>query len=101
MRGGSARSIQSPYRTKSQSSARLGRRDERAPMLRSRSPCAERIKAGLYDRDVRRLREPSVAVSLPDSDYFLTVPVQSVHWSAPGTAHAEVVKDGGDDPDNT
>ncbi|CCD29808.1 Cobalt-precorrin-6A synthase (deacetylating) [Candidatus Glomeribacter gigasporarum BEG34] len=50
---------------------------------------------------LRGLREPSVAVSLPDSDYFLTVPVQSVHWSAPGTAHAEVVKDGGDDPDNT
>ncbi len=47
------------------------------------------------------LRKPSVAVSLPDSDYFLTLPIQSVSWSAPGVAHAEVVKDGGDDPDNT
>lgn len=50
---------------------------------------------------LRGARMASVEVSLPDPDYFLTVPVRAVDWSAHGVAHAEVVKDGGDDPDNT
>jgi cobalt-precorrin-5B (C1)-methyltransferase len=42
-----------------------------------------------------------VAVSLPDSRYFLRVPVRDVQRLADGAVRAEVVKDAGDDPDCT
>lgn len=58
------------------------------------------IKAALY-----LLRQgktcTQVQVSLPDPDYYLTVPVQAVRLVDGDSARAEVVKDGGDDPDNT
>ena len=42
-----------------------------------------------------------VRVSLPDSRYFLVVPVRGVSRLADGAVRAEVVKDAGDDPDCT
>lgn len=42
-----------------------------------------------------------VRVSLPDSRYYLVVPIQQVTRLADGSARAAVVKDAGDDPDCT
>lgn len=42
-----------------------------------------------------------VEVSLPDGGHFLVVPVQRVEVLDAATTQAEVLKDGGDDPDNT
>jgi cobalt-precorrin-5B (C1)-methyltransferase len=50
------------------------------------------------------LRQETVAevtVSLPDSRYYLSVPVREVKRLADGSARAAVVKDAGDDPDCT
>jgi cobalt-precorrin-5B (C1)-methyltransferase len=46
-------------------------------------------------------RHEQVAVTLPDGAHFLVVPVQQVGPTGDGGARAEVIKDGGDDPDNT
>ncbi|MET0266562.1 MAG: cobalt-precorrin-5B (C(1))-methyltransferase CbiD, partial [Duganella sp.] len=46
-------------------------------------------------------RAAQVDISLPDGVHYLTVPIQSVAWLAPDVVRAEVLKDGGDDPDNT
>jgi cobalt-precorrin-5B (C1)-methyltransferase len=43
----------------------------------------------------------AVRVSLPDGVHYLEVPVRMVEWAGHGVARAEVLKDGGDDPDNT
>ncbi|MFL9925971.1 cobalt-precorrin-5B (C(1))-methyltransferase CbiD [Herbaspirillum lusitanum] len=40
-------------------------------------------------------------VSLPDGLHFLLVPIQGVEAVGDGMVRAEVLKDGGDDPDNT
>lgn len=42
-----------------------------------------------------------VRVSLPDPDYYLVVPVEKTERLAGGAVRAEVLKYGGDDPDNT
>jgi cobalt-precorrin-5B (C1)-methyltransferase len=42
-----------------------------------------------------------VNVSLPDGLHFLTIPVKNVRREPDNAAYAEVVKDGGDDPDQT
>ena len=42
-----------------------------------------------------------VQITLPDDIHYLTVPIQVSHWLNEHTARAEVLKDGGDDPDNT
>ena len=42
-----------------------------------------------------------VDVTLPDDVHFLAVPIQDLRWLDPQTVRAEVLKDGGDDPDNT
>lgn len=42
-----------------------------------------------------------VEVSLPDPDYYLVVPVEKVERLVSGAVRAEVLKYGGDDPDNT
>ncbi|MET0319744.1 MAG: cobalt-precorrin-5B (C(1))-methyltransferase CbiD [Duganella sp.] len=48
-------------------------------------------------------RPGQVDVSLPDGMHYLKVPIQQVDWLAGSTevVRAEVIKDGGDDPDNT
>jgi cobalt-precorrin-5B (C1)-methyltransferase len=40
-------------------------------------------------------------VTLPDDAHFLVVPIQHLSWLDAQTVRAEVLKDGGDDPDNT
>ncbi|MFZ2169050.1 MAG: cobalt-precorrin-5B (C(1))-methyltransferase CbiD [Methylococcaceae bacterium] len=42
-----------------------------------------------------------VSVTLPDHRHYLEIPVQAVHWLDDQSVRAEVIKDGGDDPDNT
>jgi cobalt-precorrin-5B (C1)-methyltransferase len=42
-----------------------------------------------------------VNVSLPDGVHFLTIPINHVRREPNNAAYAEVVKDGGDDPDQT
>ncbi|MFI3184993.1 MAG: cobalt-precorrin-5B (C(1))-methyltransferase CbiD [Methylococcaceae bacterium] len=46
-------------------------------------------------------RYSQVNVSLPDDAHYLSVPIQKLSWLDPDTTRAEVLKDGGDDPDNT
>ena len=50
---------------------------------------------------LRGERCTQVKVSLPDGVYYLAVPIQDVRWLDPHKVRAEVLKDGGDDPDNT
>ncbi len=50
----------------------------------------------LYGRRIERAR-----VLLPDGAHYLMVPIQQVEWRDRATVRAEVLKDGGDDPDNT
>jgi cobalt-precorrin-5B (C1)-methyltransferase len=50
----------------------------------------------LYGRRIERAR-----VLLPDGAHYLMVPIQQVEWLDRATVRAEVLKDGGDDPDNT
>src|SRR5580698_4248483 len=50
------------------------------------------------------LRQEAVAevtVSLPDSRYYLSVPIKEVKRLEDGSARAAVIKDAGDDPDCT
>ncbi len=42
-----------------------------------------------------------VSVTLPDHHHYLVIPVQAVRWLDEQSVRAEVIKDGGDDPDNT
>ena len=42
-----------------------------------------------------------VSVTLPDSQHYLVIPIQAVRWINEQSVRAEVLKDGGDDPDNT
>ncbi len=43
----------------------------------------------------------SVQITLPDQKHFLTVPIKKVELLSTHAARAEVIKNGGDDPDNT
>jgi len=48
------------------------------------------------------VRVSKVDIGLPDGAHYLSVPIQAVEWIEPGqVVRAEVIKDGGDDPDNT
>lgn len=46
-------------------------------------------------------RQQQENVTLPDERFFLAVPIQRVDWLDNRMTYAEVLKDGGDDPDNT
>ncbi len=50
---------------------------------------------------VRGERCTQVRVTLPDGAHYLPVPIQDLRWLDRHVARAEVLKDGGDDPDNT
>ena len=50
---------------------------------------------------LRQAKVDDVSVSLPDSRYFLRVPIRDVQRLAGGAVRAEVIKDAGDDPDCT
>ena len=58
------------------------------------------VRAALYllldGKEQQRVR-----VTLPDGAHYLMVPIQQVQWLDDHTVRAEVLKDGGDDPDNT
>lgn len=58
------------------------------------------VKAALYLllHDERRTQ---VQITLPDDVHYLTVPIQDCRSLNEYTARVEVLKDGGDDPDNT
>lgn len=43
----------------------------------------------------------TVPVTLPDGEHYLPVPIQSVYCLEDGSVRADVVKDAGDDPDQT
>lgn len=58
------------------------------------------VKAALYLL-LHGERCSQVHVSLPDDAHYLIVPIQKLSWQGPNTVRVEVLKDGGDDPDNT
>ena len=58
------------------------------------------VKAALYLL-LRDRRCDRVEVMLPDGAHYLVVPIQHVQWLDEHSVRAEVLKDGGDDPDNT
>jgi cobalt-precorrin-5B (C1)-methyltransferase len=58
------------------------------------------VKAALYLL-LHGERRTQVQITLPDDIHYLTVPVLDCRWLNEHTARAEVIKDGGDDPDNT
>ncbi|WP_413456829.1 cobalt-precorrin-5B (C(1))-methyltransferase CbiD [Herbaspirillum huttiense] len=68
---------------------------------RSTGSCATAaVRAALY-RLLAGMTVQQTEVSLPDGLHYLSVPIQSVSMIDTDTAQAEVLKDGGDDPDNT
>ncbi|WP_443113237.1 cobalt-precorrin-5B (C(1))-methyltransferase CbiD [Herbaspirillum seropedicae] len=68
---------------------------------RSTGSCATAaVRAALY-RLLAGVTLQETEVSLPDGRHYLCVPVQAVEMIAPDVAQADVLKDGGDDPDNT
>lgn len=68
---------------------------------RSTGSCATAaVRAALY-RLLAGMTVQQTEVSLPDGLHYLSVPIQSVSMIDAETAQAEVLKDGGDDPDNT
>jgi cobalt-precorrin-5B (C1)-methyltransferase len=50
---------------------------------------------------LREEQRQKVEVTLPDGHHYLVVPIQAVRRLDDLTARADVLKDGGDDPDNT
>ncbi|WDZ94396.1 cobalt-precorrin-5B (C(1))-methyltransferase CbiD [Herbaspirillum sp. WKF16] len=68
---------------------------------RSTGSCATAaVRAALY-RLLAGNRLERAEVSLPDGLHFISVPVERVDDLGDGVVQAEVLKDGGDDPDNT
>jgi cobalt-precorrin-5B (C1)-methyltransferase len=57
------------------------------------------VKAALYL--LHGENRTQVNVTLPDSVHYLSVPIQNCRWLDGQTTRAEVLKNGGDDPDNT
>ena len=58
------------------------------------------VKAALYLMLCSEYRN-LVSVTLPDNHHYLVIPIQAVRWLDEQSVRAEVIKDGGDDPDNT
>lgn len=58
------------------------------------------VKAALYLL-LHGEHRTQVEIKLPDGIHYLRVPIQDCRWLNEHTARAEVLKDGGDDPDNT
>src|ERR1700759_102471 len=58
------------------------------------------VKAALL-KLVCRETPREVNVMLPDSPQYLTVPIDRISEEADGSIRADVIKDGGDDPDQT
>ncbi|MCK9395882.1 MAG: cobalt-precorrin-5B (C(1))-methyltransferase CbiD [Methylobacter sp.] len=58
------------------------------------------VKAALYLL-LHGEHRTQIQITLPDNAHYLTVPIQDSRWLNGHTVRAEVLKDGGDDPDNT
>ncbi|MDO9197599.1 cobalt-precorrin-5B (C(1))-methyltransferase CbiD [Rhodoferax sp.] len=58
------------------------------------------VKAALYLL-LHGERRTQIEITLPDDAHYLTVPIQDSRRLDDQTTRAEVLKDGGDDPDNT
>lgn len=58
------------------------------------------VKAALHML-LGQVRVTGAEVSLPDGRHYLLVPVEDVQWLDQDCVRARVLKDGGDDPDNT
>jgi cobalt-precorrin-5B (C1)-methyltransferase len=58
------------------------------------------VKAALYLL-LHEERRERVEVSLPDGRHYLVIPIQEVRRLDSNAVQAKVLKDGGDDPDNT
>ncbi|WP_288407991.1 cobalt-precorrin-5B (C(1))-methyltransferase CbiD, partial [uncultured Herbaspirillum sp.] len=68
---------------------------------RSTGSCATAaVRAALY-RLLAGITVQHTEVSLPDGRHYLWVPIKTVEMLGADIAQAEVLKDGGDDPDNT
>jgi cobalt-precorrin-5B (C1)-methyltransferase len=68
---------------------------------RTTGTCATAAVRAALLRLLRGESATEVEVTLPDGDHYLVVPVQRVEPLPDGGVRAEVLKDGGDDPDNT
>ena len=58
------------------------------------------VKAALHLLLANQL-PAQMKVMLPDGEHYLVVPIQACRWIDANTTRAEVLKDGGDDPDST
>lgn len=58
------------------------------------------VKAALYLLLHGECRTP-VQITLPDGLHYLDIPIQDCRWLDEQSVRADVLKDGGDDPDNT
>lgn len=68
---------------------------------RSTGSCATAAVRAALNLLLAGIRLERTEVSLPDGLHFISVPVERVEDMGGGTVLAEVLKDGGDDPDNT
>ncbi|WP_034295021.1 cobalt-precorrin-5B (C(1))-methyltransferase CbiD [Herbaspirillum sp. RV1423] len=71
---------------------------------RTTGSCATAAVKAALTMLLRGARIDKAEVSLPDGRHYLVVPIQDVQWLDAGDdkrVRAEVLKDGGDDPDNT
>ena len=68
---------------------------------RTTGTCATAAFKAALSMILRREAVSEVRVSLPDSRYYLVVPIRQVRQLEDGVVRAEVVKDAGDDPDCT
>ena len=68
---------------------------------RTTGSCATAAVKAALGLLLRREHCTQINVTLPDDIHFLAVPIQNLRWLDPQTVRAEVLKDGGDDPDNT
>jgi cobalt-precorrin-5B (C1)-methyltransferase len=68
---------------------------------RTTGTCATAAVKAALSLLVHGERNSQVNVTLPDGNHYLVVPIQNLCWLDPKTVRTEVLKDGGDDPDNT
>lgn len=68
---------------------------------RTTGSCATAAVKAALSLLLRGERPEQVAVTLPDGAHYLVAPIQNARWLDRDTVRAEVLKDGGDDPDGT
>ncbi|MDY7579545.1 cobalt-precorrin-5B (C(1))-methyltransferase CbiD [Herbaspirillum sp. RTI4] len=68
---------------------------------RTTGSCATAAVSAALHLMLRNETVTEAEVMLPDQQHYLVVPIQHVRWQDAQTVRAEVLKDGGDDPDST